>query len=92
MMRCGAIVRQRHQHYPGVDALEGANECRDREGDDHEAGGNPDALPAYPFLESHAAAWLTAERIHPPGRAATALPTSRSDHGIWPRSPWKRNP
>jgi hypothetical protein len=36
----------------GIDALQGANEGRDRKGDNDEAGGNSHPFPAYPFREA----------------------------------------
>ena len=43
---------QRRQDHAGIDALEGADQRRDREGDDQEARGDPEPSPADPFLEA----------------------------------------
>ena len=45
-------IRQRRQDYAGVDALEGADQGRDRKDDDEEARGDSKPLPADPFLEA----------------------------------------
>ena len=45
-------LRQRSQDDPGIDAPQRAQQRRNREGDDEEAYGNPQPLPADPFLEA----------------------------------------
>ncbi len=45
-------VGERGQDDAGIDALEGAHQRGDREGDDHDACGNPEASPADPSLEA----------------------------------------
>jgi hypothetical protein len=44
--------RQRNQDHAGVDAPEGADQRRDRKGDDEEARGNSEPFPTNPFLEA----------------------------------------
>ena len=48
----GGYFGQRDQHHAGIDALEGADQRRDRKGDDDEARGDPEPFPADPFLEA----------------------------------------
>ena len=43
---------QRHQDHAGIDALEGADQGRDRKGDDEKARSDPEPFPADPFLEA----------------------------------------
>jgi hypothetical protein len=44
--------RQRGQDYAGIDALEGADQRRDRESDNDKARSDPEPFPADPFLEA----------------------------------------
>ncbi len=48
----GRYLRQRNQDHAGVDALEGTDQRRDREGDDEKARGDPEPFPADPFFET----------------------------------------
>jgi hypothetical protein len=48
----GPYLRQRSQDHAGIDALEGADQRRDREGDDEQARRDPEPFPADPFLEA----------------------------------------
>ncbi len=45
-------IGQRGQDHAGIDALEGTDQRRDREGDDEETGGDSKPFPADPFLEA----------------------------------------
>src|SRR5882757_5486598 len=48
----GRYFRQRSQDHAGIDALEGTDQRRDREGDDEQARRDPEPFPADPFLEA----------------------------------------
>jgi hypothetical protein len=45
-------IRQRRQNHAGIDALEGADQCRDRKDDNEKTSGDTEPLPANPFLEA----------------------------------------
>src|SRR5262249_830994 len=74
--------RQRGEDDTGVDALEGSNQRGDREGDYHDARGNPEPSPADPSLE--AALQRGQQSVHSSSRWATRPTQSNPRSSPWP--------